>query len=125
MNNHQEDIILHKIKELLSVDLTTMTYTDIPHILIIITKIVYEENHLDPSIQRDLIINIAKILIDNSSISPSLKFPIKEMVPHFVDKYIQIDNGSVKLKIRTYGKIGNLWIKIRSFFDRIILGLRN
>jgi hypothetical protein len=110
--NSQEDNILQKVKELINIDITKMKYHEIPHILVLATKIVYEDETLHPSLQKDLMIKVIQLLIDKT----------KELVPHMVNKYIEIDNGTSKIKIRTYGKMGNMWIKIRTFLDRKILG---
>lgn len=120
---NSEDAILQKVKEMVSMDLTKLKYTEVPHLLLLVAKIVYEDNQLSPDLQKDLIIKITQILIDKSDMSSVLKGVIKDMVPHLVDKYIEIDNGSMKIKITTYGRTGRMWIKIRTYLDRKILGV--
>lgn len=118
-----EKVILEKLEELINTDLTKIKYTEIPHLLLIVTKIVYEEKQLNDVSKKELIIKTIELLIDKSNMIYTLKVAIKDLVPHMVDKYICIDNGDIKIKIHTYGKTGKMWIKIRSFFDKKILGV--
>lgn len=119
----KEDIILQKVKEVVSMDLPKLKYTEVPHLLFLVSKIVYEDHQLSPDLQKDLIIKMTQILIDKSDMSSVLKGVIKDLVPHMVDKYIEIDNGSMKIKITTYGFTGRMWIKVRTYLDRKILGV--
>jgi len=119
----REDNILKKIKELISMDLTKIKYHEIPHILFLVTKIVYEDRGLDKERQRSLIIKIVNILIDKTDMAPLIKKAVKDMIPHLIDKYVEIDNGSMRIKVRTYGRVGRMWIKVRTYLDRKILGI--
>ncbi len=119
----REDIVLQKIKELIVMDLSKLKYTEVPHILLIVTKIVYADKCLDEKIQKDLVVKIVNILVDKSEMAPLIKKAIKDIIPNIIDKYIEIDNGSFVIKIRTYGKFGKMWIKIRMYLDHKILGI--
>lgn len=119
---NREESILQKVKEIVSMDLSKIKYYEVPHLLMIVTKIVYEDEYLDENLQKDMIVKIVYLLIDNSDMNPVIKGIVKDLVPHIVNKYIEIDNGSVKIKIRTYGKCGSIWIKIRTYLDNKILG---
>jgi len=121
-NDMEEDQIFQKIKELVAIDFKKIKYTDVPHLLLVITKFVYEDQHLkDEKVKKDLIVKVVQLLIDKSEMDFVIKLAVKEMIPYLVDKYIEIDNGTVKIKIRTYGSVGSVWIKIRSYLDRKIL----
>jgi hypothetical protein len=121
--SNQEDQILQKVKELLDIDLSKLKYVEIPHVLFLVSKIVYEDRKLDPRLQKNLISKIVCITVDKSDMPSGIKIAIKQMIPGIIDKYIEIDNGSSKINIRTYGRMGRMWIKIRSYLDHKILGI--
>jgi hypothetical protein len=49
---NQEDLILQKVKELLNTDLSKLKYVEIPHVLFLISKIVYEDKKIGPKITK-------------------------------------------------------------------------